>query len=189
MSKQLPARLSEADPEFLRLSVCYLEGELSAKGVEKLQAQLRADPAKREAFVRLCLTGSALIEAMSEGAAGGTGPSGDKTKLDAQTEWPQSNDLNDAMVLPAVVPDAEPPEPEALTIPLPAASAARHPHDAHASDQGADHSLANRESSILPAAAQMAAGGSHRAAADARLWPVGVDWIPSGRGGKTGESD
>jgi len=125
MSKQPPSppsRLSEADPEFLRLSLCYLEGELSAEGLEKLQAQLRADPAKRAAFVRLCLTGSALIEAVSEGAASGTGPGEDKTKLDAGAAWPQSNDLNDAMVLPAVVPDADPPEPEALTIPLPAAA-------------------------------------------------------------------
>jgi len=107
MSEQPPSRLSKADPDFLRLSLCYLEGELSAAGVEKLQAQLRADPAKREAFVRLCLTGSALIEAMSEGAAGDMDPGADRTTLDDQRKWPQSNDLNESTVLPAITGEDE----------------------------------------------------------------------------------
>jgi hypothetical protein len=122
MSKQPPSppsRLSEADPEFLRLSLCYLEGELSAEGVEKLQAHVRADLGKQAAFVRLCLTGSALIEAMSEGVASGTGPGGDQTKLDAQTEWPQSNDLNESMVLPAITTEDESDEVELMTPPPP----------------------------------------------------------------------
>ncbi len=107
MSKQPPARLSEADPEFLRLSLCYLEGELGTDGVEKLQAQLRTDPAKRAAFVRLCLTGSALIEAVSEGASTGSGPAGDQTKLDDLPEWPRRVDFNESMILPALNPEPE----------------------------------------------------------------------------------
>lgn len=101
MSKRPASRLSQAEPDFLRLSLCYLEDELDAEGVEKLQTLLRADPAKRNAFVRLCLTGSALIEAISEGASG-TVPGWDLMELDAQTDGPQSKDLNETMFLPAL---------------------------------------------------------------------------------------
>jgi hypothetical protein len=120
MSKPPLSLLSKADPDFLRLAVCYLEGELGAEGLKTLQTKLRADPAKREAFVRLCLTGSALIEAVAQDNASGTGPGGDMAELDEQTEWPQSNDLNESMVLPAL-PAEESQSDEIEVVPRPVA--------------------------------------------------------------------
>jgi hypothetical protein len=99
-----------------------LEGELGAEGVEALQAQLRSDSAKREAFVRLCLTASALIEAVSEGTASGTDAGADLTELDAQTESPRSNDLNETMVLPVLTGDEVDPD-ELVAMVLPPAPA------------------------------------------------------------------
>jgi hypothetical protein len=122
MSKESSSRLSAADPEFLRLAVCYLEGGLGAEGVEKLQAMLRADQAKREAFVQLCLTGSALIEAMSESAAGEMHPGGDRTKLDDQRGSSQSNDLNESTVLPAITGEDESDEAVVVLPPAPVAT-------------------------------------------------------------------
>ena len=48
------SRMAERPSEFLRLTICYLEGDLPAEELQSLQNFMRDDAANREAFVRLC---------------------------------------------------------------------------------------------------------------------------------------
>ena len=74
-------RVAERPSDFLRLAICYLEGDLPAEELQSLQNFMRDDAANREAFVRLCriyigvvdeMKAEALLsQAGSEGAIGG----------------------------------------------------------------------------------------------------------------------
>jgi hypothetical protein len=94
--------LSATDPNLLRLSLCYLEDQISAADLAAFQQQLRADHGRRKIFVRFCLNRAAVIEAAS-GRAGAAG-SQDLVKFPSGTDSDQflANDLDDAIILPAL---------------------------------------------------------------------------------------
>jgi hypothetical protein len=50
--------------DFVVRAFCYLEGDLAADAVKQLEAELQADPQKRQLLVELCLTRAGVIETM-----------------------------------------------------------------------------------------------------------------------------
>jgi hypothetical protein len=59
------SRPAEGDGPFLEDVLRYLDGTLSEEGVARMNRELVADAAKREAFVRLCLLDSVAHEELT----------------------------------------------------------------------------------------------------------------------------
>ena len=119
--KYFKPRLHDADANFVRRALCYLESQLTESEVQQLDAELRADPSKMPLLARLSLLRSALLEELSAGRA--------SRPIQPPEAWPRhsaaaakhtpvhrdftelrSADMTEAMILEALqtTPDAPP---------------------------------------------------------------------------------
>ncbi|NNM86628.1 MAG: hypothetical protein HKL96_12835 [Phycisphaerales bacterium] len=106
-------RLHDADADFMRRALCYLESQLTEAQVQQLDAELRADASKVVLLARLSLLRSALLEELLQPSSINNPRRPDKstdpitpTALEALLRLPlselRSADMNEAMILQAL---------------------------------------------------------------------------------------